>query len=74
MTYRSASSALLVATAVTVGLLSAPDAEARPTCQTAGSTTTTCQTNGSTSIKVVPGTTAPPAFTVAYPWFGRRNW
>ncbi|OPX08415.1 hypothetical protein B1790_19325 [Mycobacterium sp. AT1] len=72
MTHRGKSSTLLVVTAAVVALVSAPAAEARATCQTAGGTTTTCQTNGSTSIKVVPGTTAPPAYTVAFPWFGRR--
>ena len=63
-----------MATVAVAAVLSTPAADARATCQTAGNTTTTCQTNGSTSIKVVPGTTAPPAYTVVYPWFGRRNW
>ena len=67
-------SALVMAALAVAAVVSAPAADARPTCHSAGSTTTTCQTNGSTSIKVVPGTTAPPAYTVAYPWFGRRNW
>ncbi|ANE81929.1 hypothetical protein A7U43_24065 [Mycobacterium adipatum] len=49
---------LFVGSAVAAALISAPAANAVPTCQDAGSVTR-CQTNGSVSIKAVPGTRAP---------------
>lgn len=49
---------LFIGSAVVAALISAPTANAVPTCQDAGSVTR-CQTNGSVSIKAVPGTRAP---------------
>lgn len=59
MTHRAKYPSMLVMTGVVVAaLISAPAANAMPTCQDAGSVTR-CQTNGSVSIKAVPGTRAP---------------
>lgn len=62
--------ALMVAgMAAVAALVSAPSAQARPSCQDAG-VKTVCQTNGSVSIKARPGTTAPPANQPVFPWLG----
>ena len=62
--------ALMVAgLAAVAALVSAPAAQARPSCQDAG-VKTVCQTNGSVSIKARPGTTAPPANQPVFPWLG----
>ena len=61
--------AFMMAGLAAVSVLSAPMAAARPTCQDAGSNTV-CSTSGSTSIKVRPGTTAPPANQPVFPWLG----
>ena len=62
--------ALMVAgMAAVAALVSAPGAQARPSCQDAG-VKTVCQTNGSVSIKARPGTTAPPANQPVFPWLG----
>lgn len=62
--------ALMVAgMAAVAALVSAPGAQARPSCQDAG-VKTICQTNGSVSIKARPGTTAPPANQPVFPWLG----
>jgi hypothetical protein len=59
MTYRAKyPSMLMMASVVVAAIISAPTANAVPTCQEAGSVTR-CQTNGSVSIKAVPGTRAP---------------
>ncbi|RAV06077.1 hypothetical protein DQP55_24475 [Mycolicibacterium sp. GF69] len=50
---------LMVGLVVATGI-SAPTADARPTCQSTD-TKSICQTNGSVSIKTRPGTVAPPA-------------
>jgi hypothetical protein len=68
VTDRSKSALFMVGLAVLAGV-AAPSAEARPTCQSDG-TNTTCQTNGSVSIKVRPGTVAPPANQPQIPWLG----
>ncbi|KUH86350.1 hypothetical protein AU186_05925 [Mycobacterium sp. GA-1999] len=52
--------ALLMASLVVVTGISAPTADARPTCQNT-QFQSVCQTNGSVSIKTRPGTVAPPA-------------
>lgn len=49
-------------------LVSAGPAEARRTCQDAG-TATVCETNGSVLIATQPGTTAPPANRPQLPWY-----
>ncbi len=59
---------VLVSLAVVAGV-SAPAAEALPSCQDAG-TTSTCRTNGSVSIKARPGTVAPPANQPNIRWGG----
>ena len=63
-------SALLIASLGFVAVVSAPVADARPTCQNAG-VNTICETRGSVSIKSVPGTTAPPGNMPMVPWGGR---
>jgi hypothetical protein len=63
-------SALLIASLAVVAVVSAPAADARPTCQEAG-VKTICQTNGSVSIKARPGTVARPA---NQPWIPWRGW
>lgn len=50
---------LMVGLVVATGI-SAPTADARPTCHSTD-TLSICQTNGSVSIKSRPGTVAPPA-------------
>ncbi|OMC40210.1 hypothetical protein A5740_24690 [Mycobacterium sp. GA-1841] len=65
-----ARSALLAATLAIAAVVSAPIADARPTCSSSGGTTTICETNGSVSIKARPGTTAPPAAQPVFPWLG----
>lgn len=62
-------SALLIAGLAVAALVSAPAANARPTCQDTNSKTV-CQTNGSVSIKARPGTLAPPGNQIAIPWLG----
>ncbi|BBY66293.1 hypothetical protein [Mycolicibacterium helvum] len=57
MTLRGKTS-LLTAAMVAVSLVSAPAADARQTCQDAGSHVR-CETSGSVSIKAVPQTRAP---------------
>lgn len=59
---------LLVSSVVMVGV-SAPAANALPSCQDAG-TTSTCRTNGSVSIKARPGTVASPANQPGIRWGG----
>ena len=59
---------LLVSLAVMAGV-SAPAADALPSCQDAG-TTSTCRTNGSVSIKARPGTVASPANQPGIRWGG----
>lgn len=61
--------AFLMASLAAVSVVSAPVANARPTCQDTA-TKTICTTNGSTSIKARPGTTAPPANIPVFPWLG----
>ncbi len=68
MPKRLGAALLMVSLAVAAGI-SAPVANARPTCQDT-STKTICSTNGSTSIKARPGTVAPPANQPMMPWFG----
>jgi hypothetical protein len=62
-------SAFLMASVVVAAIVAAPVANARPSCQEAG-TKTICQTRGSVSIKARPGTTAPPANQPVFPWLG----
>lgn len=57
---RRINAALLMVSFVVITGISAPTAEARPTCQSTDFQTV-CQTNGSVSIKTRPGTVAPPA-------------
>jgi hypothetical protein len=71
MTDRGKSALVMVSLAV-VAVVSAPAANARPDCQTAG-VQTICQTNGSVSIKVAPGTVAPPGNMPLVPWNARRG-
>ena len=59
---------LMVSLAAAAGI-SAPVANARPTCQDTFAKTI-CSTNGSTSIKARPGTVAPPANLPMMPWLG----
>ncbi len=68
MSKRRGAALLMVSLAVMAGI-SAPVADARPTCQDTN-TKTICSTNGSTSIKARPGTVAPPANQPMMPWFG----
>jgi hypothetical protein len=70
MTNRCKSALLMVSLAVVAGV-SAPAADALPSCQDSG-TTSTCQTNGSVSIKARPGTVAAPANQPVIRW-GRRR-
>lgn len=68
-------SALVVAGIVALGLVAAPVADARPTCQSTNSMTI-CETSGSVSIKARPGTVAPPGNMPHIPWgwgWGRRR-
>ncbi len=62
-------SALLMAGIGVVAVVSAPAAQARPTCQQTDFKSI-CQTNGSVSIKARPGTVAPPANMPMIPWLG----
>lgn len=62
-------SALLIASLAVAAVITAPAANARPSCHEAG-VKTICQTNGSVSIKARPGTTAPPANQPVFPWLG----
>lgn len=64
-----AMSALLMAGIGVVAVVSAPAAQARPTCQQTDFKSI-CQTNGSVSIKARPGTVAPPANQPMIPWLG----
>ena len=66
MTKRSKSALLLVSVAAALGVC-APVADALPSCQEAG-TTSTCRTNGSVAIKARPGTVAPPANQPSVRW------
>ena len=68
----SSKPALLMAAVTAVTVISAPVADARPTCQSTH-TKTICQTNGSVSIKARPGTVAPPGNMPHVPWFGIRG-
>lgn len=61
--------ALLLAGLPVAAAVLAPAAVARPTCETTDFKTL-CQTEGSVSIKVQPGTQAPPANLPVYPWMG----
>ena len=70
MTNRRKSALLMVSLAVVAGV-SAPAAEALPSCQDSGSTST-CRTNGSVAIKARPGTVAVPAHHPVIRW-GRRR-
>ena len=65
-------SALVMAAVTAATMITAPVADARPTCQSTH-TMTICQTNGSTSIKARPGTVAPPGNLPHMPWFGVRG-
>ena len=62
-------SALLIAGVAVAAGVSAPIADARPTCQSTDFKSI-CQTNGSVSIKARPGTVAPPANIPHIPWIG----
>ena len=62
-------SAMLMAGIGVVAVVSAPAAQARPTCQQTDFKSI-CQTNGSVSIKARPGTVAPPANMPMIPWLG----
>jgi hypothetical protein len=62
-------SAVVVASLIAAAVVTAPVANARPSCHEAG-VQTICQTNGSVSIKARPGTTAPPANQPVFPWQG----
>ncbi len=62
-------SALLMAGVGVIAVVSAPAAQARPTCQQ-NDFKSICQTNGSVSIKARPGTVAPPANQPMIPWLG----
>jgi hypothetical protein len=68
MNGRATTVALLAGLVVAAGV-SAPVAGARPTCQQTDFKSV-CQTNGSVSIKARPGTVAPPANLVVFPWLG----
>ena len=68
MTNRRKSAMWIAGLAVAAGV-SAPAADARPTCQSTDFKTI-CQTNGSVSIKARPGTVAPPANMPHIPWIG----
>ena len=70
MTIRRKSALLMVSLAVVMGI-GAPAAEALPSCQDSG-TTSTCRTNGSVAIKARPGTVASPAQHPVIRW-GRRR-
>jgi len=60
-------SALVVAGLVVLAGVFAPAADALPSCQSSG-TTSTCRTNGSVSIKAQPGTVAPPGNQPGIRW------
>ena len=66
MTIRRKSALLMVSLTIVAGV-SAPAADALPSCQESG-TTSTCRTNGSVSIKARPGTVAPPANQPGIRW------
>lgn len=66
---RTGKAALALASVLGASFLSVPAAQARPTCQ-GTDVQTTCETSGSVSIKVRPGTAAPPANLPVYPWLG----
>lgn len=68
MPSRRKAALLMVSLAAAAGI-SAPVANARPTCQDTFAKTI-CSTNGSTSIKARPGTVAPPANQPMMPWIG----
>lgn len=70
MTIRGKSALVMVSLTIVAGV-SAPAADALPSCQDSG-TTSTCRTNGSVSIKASPGTVAPPGNQAAIRW-GRRR-
>jgi len=58
---------MVVAGLAFAATVSAPLAQARPTCQ-GGEEQSICQTNGSVSIKARPGIKAPPANQPVFPW------
>lgn len=61
--------AVLGAGLTVAAMLSAPAAQARPTCRDSGNATT-CETNGSVSIVATPGTKAPPPKSYPeLPWY-----
>lgn len=62
-------SALFLAALTAAAVVTAPVADARPTCQQTDFKSI-CQTNGSVSIKARPGTVAPPANMPHIPWIG----
>ena len=68
MTKGSKAALLLASLAALLGV-SAPAADALPSCQESG-TTSTCRTNGSVAIKARPGTVAPPANQPSIRWRG----
>jgi hypothetical protein len=70
MTVRGTSSVLLVGV-IAASLILAPVADARQTCQEAGSVVR-CETNGSVSIKAVPTQRAPHVGEIT-PRRERRN-
>ena len=64
------SKSVLFMTAMTaLAVVTAPVADARPTCQS-NDWKSICQTNGSVSIKARPSTVAPPANMPHIPWIG----
>ena len=71
MTIRCKSALAMVSLAVVAGVF-APAADALPTCQDSG-TTSTCRTNGSVSIKAQPGTVASPQQNYWGIRWGRRR-
>lgn len=71
MAFHAKSSVLLVGV-VAAALISAPVAQARQTCQDAGSHIR-CETNGSVSIKAVPNTRAPQNSRPGIGWQSGRS-
>ena len=71
MTNRRKSAMWIAGLAVAAGV-SAPAADARPTCQSTDFKSI-CTTNGSWSMKARPGTVAPPANIPHMPFFGGRG-
>lgn len=68
---RLCTSALLLVSLMALLGVSAPAADALPSCQESGTgTTSTCRTNGSVAIKARPGTVAPPANQPSIRWRG----